>query len=80
MHDSESIVENRRQSKSRPVRRRVSKRVEDGRRPLALRAGHLRNDCKVVLGVARPQGVERLGMAGPGETLGSPWIPLAIRA
>ena len=32
------------------------------------------------LGVARPQGVEGLGMAGPGETLGSPWIPLPVRA
>jgi hypothetical protein len=28
--------------------------------------------------VACPQGVEGLGMAGPGETLGSPWPPLAI--
>jgi hypothetical protein len=26
-----------------------------------------------------PQGIERLGMAGPGETLGSPWPPLDIR-
>jgi hypothetical protein len=36
--------------------------------------------AKAVLGVTRPQGVEGLGMAGWGETLGSPWIPLAIRA
>jgi hypothetical protein len=32
-----------------------------------------------VSGVACPQGVERQGMEGPGETLGSPWLPLAIR-
>jgi hypothetical protein len=31
-------------------------------------------------GVACPQGAEGLGMVGPGETLGSPWIPLPIRA
>jgi hypothetical protein len=30
--------------------------------------------------MARPQGLEGLGMADLGETLGSPWIPLAIRA
>jgi hypothetical protein len=35
---------------------------------------------KAVWGVARPQGVEGLGMAGPHETLGSPWIPLPVRA
>jgi hypothetical protein len=29
--------------------------------------------------VARPQGVEGLGMVGPNETLGSLWPPLAIR-
>jgi hypothetical protein len=29
-----------------------------------------------VWGVVCPQGVEGSGMAGPGETLGSPWIPL----
>jgi hypothetical protein len=52
------------------------------RRPQATRfAGGLpRNGLKAVLGVARPQGVEGLGMAGPGETLGCPWIQLAIRA
>jgi hypothetical protein len=33
-----------------------------------------------VLGMARPQDVEESGMAGPGETLGSLWILLAIRA
>jgi hypothetical protein len=38
---------------SRPVRRGVSKVVEDSQTPF---------------------------MAGPGETLGSPWIPLAVRA
>jgi hypothetical protein len=31
-------------------------------------------------GVARSQGVEVLGMGEPGETLGSPLIPLAIWA
>jgi hypothetical protein len=50
------------------VQRRLSKRVEDSRRPPALRA---------VSGVARPQGVEGSGTVGPGETLGSPWPPLA---
>jgi len=59
----------------RPVRRRVSKGVEDGRRPPTVWAGHPRNGRKVVLGVACPQGVEGSGMAGPGKTL-----PLAIRA
>ena len=29
--------------------------------------------------MARPQGVEGLGMAGPGETVRSPWPPLSIR-
>jgi hypothetical protein len=38
------------------------------------------NGIKAVLGVARPQGIEGLGMAGLGETLGSPWILLHIRA
>jgi hypothetical protein len=46
----------------------------------ALRAGHPRNSRKVVLVVARPQGVEGLGKAGPGDALGRPMIPLAIRA
>jgi hypothetical protein len=52
------------------VRRWVSKGVEEGPEA-ACSAG--------VSGVARPQGVERLGMAGLGETLGSPRSPLAIR-
>jgi hypothetical protein len=43
-------------------------------------AGRPPNSRKAVWGVARPQGVERLGLAGPGETLGSPWIPLPVRA
>jgi hypothetical protein len=47
------------------VRYGVSKRVEDNR--------------KAVSGVASPQGVERLGMAGLAESLGSPWLPLHIR-
>jgi hypothetical protein len=29
--------------------------------------------------MAHPQGVEGLGMAGPSDTLGSPWPPLAAR-
>jgi hypothetical protein len=57
----------------------VSKREEDGRRRPALRASHPKNGRKTVLGVARPPGMEGLGMAGPGETSGSPWPPLAIR-
>jgi hypothetical protein len=54
-----------------------------GHRPPALHhlwEGHPRNGRKTVLGVAGPQGVEGLGMAGPCETLKSPWIPLAILA
>jgi hypothetical protein len=45
-----------------------------------MRAGHPRNDCKVVSGVVCPQGVEGSGMAGLVETLGSLWISLALRA
>jgi hypothetical protein len=60
------------------VRRGVSKRKEDGRRLLALQVGHPRNGCKPVSGVACPQSVERSGMVGRGETLESPWQPLAI--
>jgi hypothetical protein len=56
------------------VRRGVSIGVEDDRRPPALRVA-----LWVVLRVAHPQGIEGSGMAGPGETLGSPWPPLAIR-
>jgi hypothetical protein len=58
------------------LRRRVSKRVEDGHRPPALQAGHPRNGCEAVLGVVHPQRVEGAGMAGTGETLGSPWPSL----
>jgi hypothetical protein len=65
---------------SRLVRRGVSKGEEDGRRQPALLAGHHQNGCKAVSGVAHPQGVEGSSRAGPGETLGSPLIPLAIRA
>jgi hypothetical protein len=52
------------------------------RRPRAARpaSGNPRNGHKAVLGVACPQGVEGSGRAGPGETLGSPWTPIAIRA
>jgi hypothetical protein len=63
-----------------PVRRGVSKGVEESRRPPALWAVHPRNGRKAFSGVARPQGLEGSGLAGPGETLGNPWIPLAIRA
>jgi hypothetical protein len=52
-------------------RRELSKGVE---------YGHPRNARKAVSGVARPQDIEGSGMAGLGETLGSPWIPLAVRA
>jgi hypothetical protein len=34
---------------------------------------------KAVSEVACPQGTDRLGMAGPSDTLGSPQPPLAIR-
>jgi hypothetical protein len=57
------------------VQRSVSKGVEDRRTP-ALQAGNPRNGHKAVSGVARPQGAKGSGMAGPSETLGSPWIPL----
>jgi hypothetical protein len=50
------------------VRRGMSKRVEDGHRPLTLWAGHPRNGCKTVSGVAHLQGVEGSGIAGLGET------------
>jgi hypothetical protein len=63
----------------RTVRRGVSKGVKDSRRPPALQAGHPINGHKTVSGVACPQGVEGSSMAGPGETLGSLWTPLAIR-
>jgi hypothetical protein len=49
----------------------VSKGVEDGHRLLALQAGHPRKSWKAVLGVAHPQGIEELGMAGRGKTLGT---------
>jgi hypothetical protein len=62
---------------------RVFKGEEDDRKPPALRAGHPRNGCKAVSGVVlllRFYALrKRVGMAGPGETLGSPWSPLAIR-
>jgi hypothetical protein len=55
------------------VRRGVSKGVKNGRRPPALKVGHPRNGITAVSGVACRQGVEGLGMAGPGEILQSPW-------
>jgi hypothetical protein len=42
-------------------------------------AGRPPNGRKAVWGVAHPQGVEGSGIARPGETLGSPWILLALR-
>jgi hypothetical protein len=54
---------------NRPIRLGLSKRVEDGRSPPALLAGHPRNGHEAILGVARPQGVEgcrRVGHGGPG--------------
>jgi hypothetical protein len=57
------------------VRFGVSKGVEDDRRPPALQVGR-----KAVSGMDHLQGVEGSGMAGPGETLESPWIPFAVRA
>jgi hypothetical protein len=62
------------------IRRGVSKGVEDSRSPPALWVGQPWNSHKAVSGVASPQGVEVSGMAGQGETLGSPWPPLAIRS
>ena len=63
----------------RPVRRGISKGVEDGRRPPC---GWTTSETDV-----RPfriyrtgQDIDRLGMVGPGKTLESLWIPLAIRA
>jgi hypothetical protein len=47
------------------VRRGVCKGVDGGR--------------KAVSGLACPQGMEGLGMAGPSDILGSQWPPLAIR-
>jgi hypothetical protein len=65
---------------TKPLRRGVFKGVNDDRRPPALQAGHPRTDRKAVSRVAPQQGVEGSGMAGPGETLESPWIPLSIQA
>jgi hypothetical protein len=53
--------------------------VEDSRRPTTLWAAHPKKGLKAVSGVALPQGIEGQGRAGPGETLGSSWPPLAIR-
>jgi hypothetical protein len=59
----------------RPVWEVASKGEEDGRRPPTQWAGYPPNGRKAVWAVARPQGVEGSGMAGPVETLGSLWIP-----
>jgi hypothetical protein len=42
--------------------------------------GYPRRKKMAVWGVARLQGVEGSGMVGLGKTLGSPWMPLAVRA
>jgi hypothetical protein len=56
----------------------VSKGVVYGRRsPMRAGAPPLKHH-EAVSGMARPQIVERSGMAGPHDTLGSPWPPLAI--
>jgi len=62
------------------VRRGVSKGVEDGCRPPVLQEDLPWNGPKAVSGKTPPQAVQWLGMSDPGETLGSPWPPLAIRA
>jgi hypothetical protein len=65
-----------------PGHRHMARGVQGGRRwPQAGRlVGGLPlkqpQGCKTVSGVARPQGIERLGMADPSD---SPWPPLAIR-
>jgi hypothetical protein len=51
----------------------VSQGVEDGCRLPSLWLGHPRNSHKAASGVAFLQGIEGWGMAGPDETLGSPW-------
>jgi hypothetical protein len=48
----------------------VSNGVEDGQPP-ALRVGHSRNGFEG----GPPTGRRRVGIGGPGETLGSLWIP-----
>jgi hypothetical protein len=50
------------------VRHGVSERIEDGRRPLHLRAGH-QNAHEAFSGLACPQGVEGSSMASLGKTL-----------
>jgi hypothetical protein len=53
------------------VRHGVSKRIEEGHRPIALGAVH---PCrKGVSGVACLQGVEGSGMVGPSDTSKNPW-------
>jgi hypothetical protein len=54
----------------------VSKSLEDGHSPPAFRADHSWNGHEAISGIAHSQGIERLGMAGPDETLGSPWPTL----
>jgi hypothetical protein len=54
----------------------VPKRVEDSCKPLS--CGQATPE-KAISGAAHPQGLEGSGMAGPDETLESPWPPLAIR-
>jgi hypothetical protein len=66
--------------KIRGVRRVLSKRVVDGRRPPSLRTGHPGNGHEANSGVANLQSIVGSGMLGPSDTLGSPCTsPLAIR-
>jgi hypothetical protein len=58
------------------VRRGVSKRVADSRKPPDRATPET---AVTISGVVRLQGEEGLGMAGRGESLGSPWPPFAIR-
>jgi hypothetical protein len=64
---------------ARPLQRGLSKGVKYGRRLPAMQAGHSQNGHKAVSGVVHPQGIKGSGMEGPGETLASLWIPLAMR-
>jgi hypothetical protein len=55
----------------------INERFLDSRKTFLMKKGNGRHGR--MARVACPQGIEGLGMAGPGETLGSPWPTLAIR-
>jgi hypothetical protein len=63
-----SIANNLPERKQHRHMARGVQRVDDCHRPPALRAGHPRDGREAVSGVARPQGVEGLGMVGLGDT------------